>query len=159
MCISVALALYTLTAYSTLVNERAYNRRVSILERKDFDSIVQSTFADVEHRGENPARGYSIRMTSGTSSGGPLTICWESKYTAQGVCRGAKRFMLFHGLLTLRLGNVLQMRNVGVEGVRTLVLDPADVSPEVNALLLDFMPDKVYSFPTLEDHIGALIGL
>lgn len=121
---------------------------MSILERKDFESVAQSTFKDLANRGARPARGYSIRMTSGTSVDGPLTIVWETKYTAQGLSQGAKCFLLLHGLLTVRLGNVLHMMTIGAEEVRMLVLDNADISPEVCALLLDFLPDHIYSFPS-----------
>jgi hypothetical protein len=122
---------------------------MSLLERKDFTAIAASTFADMEHRGSKPAMGFSIRMTSGTSNNDPLMLVFESVYTTQGVNRGAERFLLHHGLLTLRLGNVLQVRTGDVPNARVLMVDPTEVSPAVCALVADFAPDRGYAFPTL----------
>jgi len=120
-----------------------------ILERRDFEPLSEATFADVASRGSKPAAGFSIRMTSGTSGNGPLIMVWESAYTGMGVYKDAKRFVVLHGLMNIRLGTVLNMKNIGSSDTQVLMLDPADVSPEVCTLLEDFMPDGVYSFPAL----------
>lgn len=94
-------------------------------------------------------------MTSGTSSE-PLVLVFESAYTAQWVNQNSERFLLHHGLMNLRLGNVLQVRNSDMHNARVLALDPGEVTEDVCALVADFAPDRGYSFPTLMMQSGSL---
>jgi len=120
-----------------------------VLERKDLEPIAAATFADLKARGHKPATGFSIRMTSGTSGSGPLCVVWESGYAGMSVYKDAKRLLVHHGLMNIRLGTVLTMRTLGNDRARVLMVDSSEVSPDVCALLDDYRPDGMYSFPAL----------
>ena len=89
-----------------------------------------------------------LRMTSGTSGGEPLLLAWGSGVNIHTFPAGAKRTLLCQGVLGMRLGSLLFLRNSDPGSPsRVIVMDARDMIQGVSELLSDFAPDRLYGFP------------
>src|SRR3989344_9589480 len=82
-----------------------------VVERREFRTIADATLSEFFTQTSRDAGNYSLRMTSGTTDGFPLLIMWDNTRAAHRLFTDAKRVALCSGLLSVRLGNVLLVRN------------------------------------------------
>ncbi len=121
-----------------------------VVERKEFRTIADATLSEFLKRTPRDAGNYSLRMTSGTTDGLPLLIMWDNSRAAHGLFAGAKRIVLCSGLLSVRLGNALLIRNgMAAQDGRVLCVDIQDVTDAFTPLIGNFSPTAFYGFPSL----------
>ncbi len=131
-----------------------------MMDRNDIAILADEIFEEfVAHPPENPQE-YSIRMTSGTTSGSPFLTVWHTKNAAEWRPDSMHRLILAFGPLAMRTSNMLYFRNnPDNEGALMLPLDVAALEPSAERLLKDFAADSMYGFPSfvtrISEHMSA----
>jgi phenylacetate-coenzyme A ligase PaaK-like adenylate-forming protein len=128
-----------------------------MMERKDIAALAERVFADLLAHPPLDVENYSIRMTSGTTGGGPFLTIWEEK-DSSGLASGAQRFVIAFGPRAMRLSNMLFFRNDPKPGAFALAADIADMGTEDAHLFDEFAPDMIYGFPSFASRIAERMG-
>ncbi len=133
-----------------------------MMERKDVAALSEQVFEDFLAQPPKDVKNYSIRMTSGTTGGGPFLTIWERK-DGSSIASGSRRFMITFGPRAMRLSNLLFFRTDPKNaGALAMVADVADAKAEDGHLVDEFAPDRIYGFPSftarVAEHTSAETG-
>lgn len=129
-----------------------------VVERREFRTIADATLSEFFTQTSRDAGNYSLRMTSGTTDGFPLLIMWDNTRAAHRLFTDAKRVVLCSGLLSVRLGNALLVRNgMAAHDARVLCIDMQDVTHALVPLVGDFSPTAFYGFPSFVMRVAPYV--
>lgn len=129
-----------------------------ITERQDFRAVANATLSEFLAHTSHDAGNHSLRMTSGTTDGRPILIMWDNSRAAHRLFTDEKRVAICVGLLSVRLGNALLVRNgLAAHDARVLCIDMQDVSDAFTPLIADFSPSAFYGHPSVVIRIAPYL--
>ncbi len=130
-----------------------------ILTRADIASMNDDILSRFLASPPTEARAHGVRVTSGTSGSGPIVAVREHGPSSRVRFSGLNRLLLFHGAYNRKLAEVLHVRNQVEEGPkRALLICTEDLSPELAALVEDFVPDTVTGITSLVARLSHYVG-
>lgn len=133
-----------------------------MMERVDVGALGAQCLADLIALPPDQARSCILRITSGTSGGGPILAA--TQYDAQAPHRlsgdeQVERMLVCIGSLSARLANVLIARSgPDTQILQVLPLDSQDLEPGLQTLLEDYRPQGMHGFCSFVLHATLFLG-